>query len=359
MTHARRPGGAAAMIAAGTTLAVLGALLGTPVADAAPQRGKASATWDSTSFVAGQGQVVVHGKVPGGKRKIQLQVRTRSGWSTLTSKRSKRNGTYALSAPLDWYGTHKVRVQALGRPAFTKSTKVTVSTGYTPVGDPADYALLGPSIAKTWRFDPCSTVTYKVNADDVGPGGVTLVQQAMAQVSAASGIKVRYTGTTSFVPQSGKNRNPGGTDLVIGWANDAEVPGFAKLGADGLGGPTYGFPARDAKGRRVVRTTDAGVVLMTEAYQQYYTPSFESATPTPIGNLILHEVGHAFGLNHSVGTDEMMYGAAWTPDADGVFRSRYAAGDLTGWTKVGLEQGCLRPLRNGRAAPVVGPAPQG
>ena len=46
----------------------------------------------------------------------------------------------------------------------------------------------------------------------------------------------------------------------------------------------------------------------------------------------------------------MMFGGAWSPDADGVYRSRFGAGDLTGLAKVGLGQGCLSSGRGNRSA---------
>jgi len=64
------------------------------------------------------------------------------------------------------------------------------------------------------------------------------------------------------------------------------------------------------------------------------------------------------GLDHSPASGEVMYFTNWTPDPDGVLRSRYSAGDLVGMSKVGFGQGCLTPIRNGRTSPLQGPVPQ-
>lgn len=354
MLDRRLPAALLATVLTSSLVAVVGA---TP-AEAAGRSGS-KVRWDVTSYVAGTDRLEAHGKLAGKRRKIQLQVKTKGRWITIGSHKSKRSGKFRVSARLDWYGDHKVRVRAAGRgPRFVKSTTASISGGYAPVGNPADYDLLGTSSATSWRFDPCRTVRYKVNADDTGQAGLDAARLAMAQLSYATGIEVKYTGTTHMIPAADDSaRLPRRTNLVIAWGTNAEVPAFAARGADGLGGPRRGFYARAVGGQRVQMTTEAGVTLLTESYGTAYTPGFESTGVPGIGHLLLHEIGHAFGLDHSVGTDEMMFGGAWSPDADGVYRSRLAAGDLTGLAEVGLGKGCLRPVNGRLSARAQAPAP--
>jgi hypothetical protein len=57
-------------------------------------------------------------------------------------------------------------------------------------------------------------------------------------------------------------------------------------------------------------TRQAAVALDTTAYLSgNYTAGYFGAKPT-WGGVILHEVGHAFGLQHVAATDEIMYPAA-------------------------------------------------
>ena len=141
----------------------------------------------------------------------------------------------------------------------------------------------------------------------------------MAQISAATGIQVKYVGPTTMIPAATPDAPlPQGVNLVIAWGNNTEVPEFGARSADGLGGPGKGFYAKDAQGRRVTMTTEAGVTLQTEAWNGSYDPTLESLTRPTVGHLLLHEIGHAFGLDHSVGADEMMFGGAWAAEPDGV-----------------------------------------
>ena len=55
------------------------------------------------------------------------------------------------------------------------------------------------------------------------------------------------------------------------------------------------------------------------------------------GQLILHELGHAMGLNHTRNTGQIMY-----PMLRSRSRTAYAAGDRTGLERVGRNAGCIR-----------------
>jgi hypothetical protein len=326
-------------------------------ADAKKKKKKGKVVWDSTSYVAYAGAVVAHGKVPGKKKKVLLQVKVPGRWKTFAKTKSDKKGKFAISGSLDWYGTHKVRVTTKGKKGFSKRKKVTVSTAYPLRGNPSDYKFLSDSGLR-FMWNPCKTVRYAVNADDVGPNGIAMVQQAMLQVSAATGIKTKYVGTSSQIPNvGGRDKLPKGQDLLVAWGDKNEVPEF-QGSAIGYAGPEYAYRARTAKGKSVWMTTQATVALETDAYNSGdFTQGFIGPKPA-WAEVVLHEIGHAFGLDHSNGTEEIMYfqaGAGVWPD--GLFRGLYSAGDLTGLKKVGLDNGCVRKVRSRTGAKILSPGP--
>ena len=360
MTSPRR----ARIAAASLVLGVTGALLSTvdgpasagptpstapvgsaPAASADRKRG-GKVHWDSTYFYVGTAPVAAHGKIRGGKKKVKLQVKAGRGWKTIDADRTNRKGKFRVAGKLDWYGKHRVRVTTSGRKPFRRSTKVTVVPPYTPRGNPRDHVFTKSSGLK-YTFNPCRTVRYAVNADDVGPYGIQMVQAAMAQVSWATGIKVKYVGTSHEIPEYNERvKLPRNQDLIVAWADQQEIPEFVTRPAIGFGGPEKSWLARTSKGKRVWMIDTASVVLDTTSYYSgNYTQGFAGTKPT-WGETILHELGHAFGLAHSPAWDEIMYYQAGNGIyPDGLFRGLYGAGDIAGLNNNGLDQGCLKKVR--------------
>ena len=349
MTSQRSARLVAAFLGLGLTAALLTTATPSPATAGRGHGHKGKVVWDSTAFYAGAGAVAAHGRVPGGKTKVKLQVKLPGGWQTFAKSRSSRKGKFVIAGTLDWYGRHKVRVSTSGRHRFNRSTQVDVFNTYAPRGNPADHVFLGHHGVR-YTFDPCKTIKYVVNADDVGPYGIFLAQLGMAQLSRATGIKVKYIGTSHQIPfQTDETRLPRNQDLLIAWADEAELPEFVTAPAIGFGGAVQLHPARDGRSHRVWETTQAAVVLDTTAYfSGIYTQGYLGTTPA-WGEVILHELGHAAGLDHVLATDEIMYpGAGNGPYPDGYFRGLYGAGDLKGLAKDGLGQGCFRSVRRFR-----------
>jgi hypothetical protein len=323
-------------------------------------RGKV--VWDSTSFYSGTADVTAHGRVPGRGAKVKLQVKIPGGWHSFAHTRSsKKKGKFAIAGALNWYGSHKVRVTTSGRHAFKRSTTANVLISYAPRGNPADHVFLGDRGVR-YSFDPCQTVHYVVNADDVGPSGILLAQLGMAQASQATGIPVKFVGTSHQIPfQTENTRLPRHQDMLIAFADEAELPAFVTTPAIGFGGPVQVHAARDGHHRPVWQTKQAAAVFDTNAwFSGNYDWSYQGTKPN-WGETMLHEFGHAFGLDHSPGADEIMYWQAGDGVyPDGLFRGQYDAGDLTGLATDGLGQGCFHRVnrfREGAPARIQAPQP--
>ncbi len=339
--------GVAAAVALAAALLPVMAIPAVP-ASADAHRESLKVVWDGLRIHPGT-PITARGRTPRGQALVALQVRLPGGWRTFGTTRSAANGRFAVSGSLDWYGTHRIRLTTTGQHPIRRFARVKVRPTYVPRGNRADHAFTDAARGVRYSFNPCRPIRYAVNTDDVGPDQLQLVQQGMAQVSAATGIEVRYVGVSHQIPFGVEpTRPPLGQDLLIAWATAQEVPALVAPGAVGVGGPVRLREATDGRGRPVTEIVQSAVALDSEdlADSATYSQSYLDTLPT-WGEVILHELGHAFGLDHVAATDEIMYpdvGAGVYPD--GTFRGQYDAGDLAGLAVNGLGQGCFGPASN-------------
>jgi hypothetical protein len=198
---------------------------------------------------------------------------------------------------------------------------------HATVGNAADYST---NVYSGWvqRWNPCAPIHYKVNTDRA-PGELSRVFSAVSSISQATGLHFVYDGTTSYVPEAGDWNLP--SDLVISFANHNGMSGGSTYlaGANQLGEGGFQSTYVTSGGRiSSYKITKGYVVLDATSY------GFSSAKVK--GDTLLHELGHAVGLNHARYTSEIMY-----PVISDNSPSGYSAGDLTGLAKVGSGLGCL------------------
>jgi hypothetical protein len=174
-------------------------------------------------------------------------------------------------------------------------------------------------------YDPCRPVHYVVRPDNAPPGADQLVQEAVARVSAATGLRFVNDGLTSEAPSD--DRETYQPDLygqrwapvLIAWSNPEESPGLAG-DVDGLGGSGYAY----MEGQPYVLV--AGQVALD-------APDFAEILQWPDGSkygraVIMHELAHVVGLDHVDDPTQLM-----NPEGTGI--TEFAAGDLAGLAVLG------------------------
>lgn len=191
------------------------------------------------------------------------------------------------------------------------------------------------------RWNPCQPIHYRVNTAEApkGVGVMRDLKAAIARVHKATGLTFVYDGPTHVIPQKkyGWMAKPGHfPPLVIAWAKPGKVPGGSTLlaGTDGFGGYTtrYWYTGSVYHRERIV----SGYVVLSTTPSGPYRPGFGPGVTR--GWLLLHELGHAVGLQHVTDTRQIMY-----PVVTGARASaEYQAGDLAGLRKVGRTGGCIR-----------------
>jgi len=175
-------------------------------------------------------------------------------------------------------------------------------------------------------YDPCRPIHYVVRPDNAPRASDKLVREAIAEVSAATGLQFIYDGPTdeAFAPQGRERFQPDRygrkwAPVLVTWSDPGEVPGLAGA-VGGLGGSSY------AKAEGTPYVLVAGQIALD-------TPAMLDALQHPEGPelvraVIIHELGHVLGLAHVDDPSQLMHG-----DANNV--TRLADGDRAGLALLG------------------------
>lgn len=278
------------------------------------------------------------------RRAARAARRSARRWAKASRKRSRaRRAAPAVGIVLVlalWFtpGLHQRHVLPHIRPWFPNASAPPPGVGSSevPLGAPPAAAASGsyrfhesPDPEQEMvAFDPCRPVHYVVRPDGAPPDGPQLIAEAVAEISAATGLRFVDDGTTDENPDA--EREPYQPErygrqwapVLVAWSDPAEVPGLAGDVA-GLAGPA----ARQAPGGPFVYVT--GQVMLD-------APDLRRALEHPGGaagvrGVIQHELGHVVGLDHVDDPHQLMH-----PSSRGV--PGLAAGDRAGLARLGAGQ---------------------
>ncbi|PNI07738.1 peptidase M10A and M12B matrixin and adamalysin [Arthrobacter sp. AFG7.2] len=182
-------------------------------------------------------------------------------------------------------------------------------------------------------YSPCRPLHYVINDDLAPAASQQLIPEAIATVSAATGIQFIYDGTTDEQPSP--QRPPYQPDaygerwapLLIAWTTPEVAPQL-KGKVIGTGGSTH-FSYGDGPKAFVTGGLDLDA------------PQIADELLNPDGHLyagavILHELSHVMGLDHVDDPTQLMYPEIGTPEG-------LSAGDLNGLFELGKTQ-CRKDL---------------
>jgi hypothetical protein len=186
-------------------------------------------------------------------------------------------------------------------------------------GAASDHAWLAPRLH---RWSTCHPIRYRLNTSGMPRRWRHEVRRALHRVTTASGLRFRYAGRTSFVPD-GRRPDPRGTDLVVA-ATDHTIEGDATAVGEGGAVPTT------VRHHRVLRS---GFVLVQHSLFAGLAAGFGRGHRIgeigSQGRALMHELGHAVGLGHAQHPAEIMYPVLTRKPA------RWGAGDLAGLRVLG------------------------
>ena len=210
----------------------------------------------------------------------------------------------------------------------------TVPVAAPPVSTAAgDYALsysgaVGAAGTQVIRWNPCRAIGWRLNAPAIDATLTQTINAEFATLTQATGMTFRYDGTTTFIPQQNTvSSEP--DDLIVTIAARTSTDFLANNpGAVGYGG----WEASTLPDGNWQITK--GYVVLDQATVAELPEGIASGETT--GALLLHELGHAVGLQHAANATEIMY-PALNPQTP----STYSADDLAGLAKVGHGAGCI------------------
>ncbi len=321
-------------------VAVLGALLlvGLPAAPAsATSASRVSARLSANGVHPGASVTVTGRATPGAGRVVSLQQRGGNGWATVRSTRTGRSGSYSLPVASTWTGSSSYRVHLARAGAAAGADSPGFTFTVTGRGSSRDVTYLSGSPTSPARWDPCRTVGYRVNTTLATRGALSDVLGAMARVNRVSGLHLTYRGSTRIVP-TGRNGGsyPADTDIVVAWARPGQTAAIASNARQiGTGGASWRSWRLNG---RTYRRMDTGMVLLSTR-SNVLAGGFGAGPTTgwlgTRGQLLMHEIAHAAGLNHARGTSQVMYPMTTRKLA------AFGAGDAAGLRKVGRAAGCF------------------
>ncbi len=246
----------------------------------------------------------------------------------------------ALLAPVSWERLPDFKAVVVPRSPGDRPS--TPGPGIDPAKEPDAPKIIRPSpldprsVAREFKYlsffgdqppyvSNCRPVPFEIRTAAAPVNGAGLIFEAMQRLANSTGLSFEFTGYTDeiYAFNERKTRYSWEQDrgpLWIGWATDNEVPDLGPKAdtepyAVGVGGPVA-----YERGNGQHEILGGGVVLRAgEDLANVFGPGANE------GNVLLHELGHAMGLDHVDFPGQQMNPSLNETGPDG-----YAPGDRAG-----------------------------
>lgn len=238
----------------------------------------------------------------------------------------------SVRGPDPWHGRERLRTVVVVTGTTALLAGILVLQHQQPLGTPpavaattGSYAFMAhqpgsPSVPVT--YSPCDPIDIEVNEALAPPQGRPLLERALADVGAATGLSLRIVGSTDDQPGAGRIASalPGDwAPVLVAWTTPDEAPELAGNVA-GVGGSV-------AVGHRL-----GGMHFVTGTVS-LDAPALTALLAEPRGEgrvlaVIRHELAHLVGLAHVDDPGELMYSRSMD-------RTGFGSGDRAGLAVLG------------------------
>lgn len=169
---------------------------------------------------------------------------------------------------------------------------------------PHTFMQLQPGSTDPVTYDPCRPIHVVINDRTAPPGTEVLVEEAIAQVAQATGLRFVIEGATDEVPSMDRDLyqpdryGDRWAPVLVAWSDPDELPG--------LRGDVAGLGGSGAVG------LDGGTMTYVSGQAALDGPQLERMMGLPGGMsaaraVILHELAHVVGLGHVDSPTQLMH----------------------------------------------------
>jgi len=181
-----------------------------------------------------------------------------------------------------------------------------------------------------FRWNPCRSIRFVVNLGSYGEAYRPMITEAVERTATATGLQFDHVGDTTYVPTSTTSDLTATQRLTRTGPYDVVIALVSESTSDLVPGHIIGLAETSARrsGSRGEYTATRVLVDMGDSAM------FADWHPEGPGTVLLHELGHAVGLDHVEDPAQLMFSFTTSVNT-------FGSGDLRGLWEVGARRGCV------------------